>query len=522
MSRSFKMILTTVVFSLMAFSMLLGIVPTGKEAVDAQEFSAGSRSVFVEDITATWCQYCPAASEGLKDLSYERDDFRFITLIDDRVEDASERVGDYKPEGFPTVMFDGGYDERVGSVSSGDVYNENIDNCLQRDVPAVSVDLVAYDKGGSEISVEATVTNDEAEAYEGFLKVQIVEIVSRYLDYDGNNYPNSLLGYAFDGEISVAAGDSQTYTASWTGADVEDLLGDSFGDIDTDNIVVYAAVFNAQDNYKPRTTIPPSFYVANYCDAVGEAFPQEIGDAPQVEITSPGDGRSVSGDVEITAEVSSENDIDLVEVRIGQEGWEEMSLSGSEYTYQWDTTYSRNGALTISVRAVDTQGLSGIANIGVVVENEDVPTPPEIASISHTPMFPDEGELITIRLDVTLYDTYVSSAEVIICIDDTCLPPKDMFEVSDETFTYEAGPFEGGEVISYHAVIEDTEGNVLESQEVSFTVREVVDPLPTDDDDDDDSTEDTVGDQDSPSPFLLVLPLAAMIVLAIAVRKRDR
>ncbi|MGA1820462.1 MAG: Ig-like domain-containing protein [Thermoplasmatota archaeon] len=520
MSRLFHRTITAAILSVLALSMLVGLVAIGTDTTAAQELSAGSRIVFVEDITATWCQYCPAASEGLKDLSYERDDFRFITLIDDRVEDASERVNDYKPEGFPTVMFDGGYDERVGAVSSGDAYNENIDNCLQREVPAVSVELVAYDKGGSEISVEVTVANDDAETYEGFLKVQIVEIVSRYLDYDGNSYPNSLLGYVFDGGISVAGGDSQTYTASWTGADVEDLLGDSFGDIEADNIVVYAAVFNAQDNYKPRTTIPPSFYVANYCDAVAEAFPREVGDAPQVEITSPRDGRTVSGEVEITATVTSENNMDLVEVRIGQEGWEEMTLSGPEYTYQWDTTTGRNGAVTISVRAVDSQGLSGIANVDVVVENEDVPTPPEIASISHTPMFPEEGELITIRLDVTLYDTYISSAEVIICIDDTCLPPKDMFEVSDETFTYEAGPFNGGEVISYHAVIEDTEGNVLESREVSFTVKEVIDPFPTDDDDDD-GTDDVAGDQDSPSPFLLVLPLAALLVLAFAVRKRE-
>ena len=65
MSSSFKMILTTAVFSLLAFSMLLGIISPGKEGVDAQELSAGSRMVFVEDITATWCQYCPAASEGL-------------------------------------------------------------------------------------------------------------------------------------------------------------------------------------------------------------------------------------------------------------------------------------------------------------------------------------------------------------------------------------------------------------------------------------------------------------------------
>ncbi|MGA1873080.1 MAG: Ig-like domain-containing protein [Thermoplasmatota archaeon] len=512
--------ITMFFMAVLTISILGAIGGPGDQGVEAQSLSAASRMVFVEDITATWCQYCPAASEGLKDLSYSRDDFRFITLIDDRVEDASDRVAEYKPEGFPTVMFDGGYDERKGSVSSGDVYGENIDNCLEREVPDVSVELKAYDMGGSEISIEATVYNNEADAYDGILRVQIVEITSRYLDYDGNNYPNSLLGYAFNDEVSVPSGDSGSYTATWSGADTEDLLGNTFGDIDADNIVVYAALFNAQDNYKPRTTIPPSFYIANYCDAMAEAFPQELGDAPQVEITSPRDGRTVSGEVEISATVTSGADLDMVEVKIGQERWEEMSVSGSEYIYTWDTTTGKNGDVQISVRAVDADGLSGIANIEVTVENEDAPTPPEISSVSHTPMFPEEGELIIIRVDVTLYDTYVSSAEAIICIDDTCLPPKDMFEVSDETFTLEAGPYQGGQVISYHVVIEDTEGNVIESQEVSFTVREVEDPLPSDDDDDDDAVEDDTGDQDSPSPFLAILPAAVLILLLVAARKR--
>ncbi|MBN1389363.1 MAG: hypothetical protein JXA22_01850 [Candidatus Thermoplasmatota archaeon] len=506
----------------LAMALLLGgiLLSFGPFSEGGKELAAqatAGRLVFAEDITATWCQYCPAASEGLKDLSDDRDDFRFITLVDDRVVDANERRLQYKPSGFPTVMFDGGYEEHVGAVTSGDDYNEDIDNCLAREVPDITVEVRAYDLGGSVISVDTTVVNSGAGTYNGILKVHIVEVVSRYLDYDGNNYPNSLLGYAFDGDISVPAGDEGIYTATWTGADVEDLMGDTFADMDPGNIVVYAAVFNAKDNYKPRATIPPSFFIANYCDSVGEAFLEEAGDAPVVEITSPREGRTVSGVVEISASVTSENGIEVVEVRAGQESWREMELAGSKYVFNWDTTTSRNGITTISVRATDDVSLSGIDSIEVMIENEGALTPPEISSLSHVPVFPEEGEGVTIRLEVTLYDTYVSSAKVIICIDDLCLPPKEMFEAGGDTFTYEAGPFLGGQVISYHVVVEDTEGNIVESQEVSFTVSEKEDPIPTDDDE---ITDDDV-DQNSPSPFLMVIPLAALAVIAVSVRKRD-
>ncbi|MBN1539525.1 MAG: hypothetical protein JW939_05220, partial [Candidatus Thermoplasmatota archaeon] len=65
----------------------------------------------------------------------------------------------------------------------------------------------------------------------------------------------------------------------------------------------------------------------------------------------------------------------------------------------------------------------------------------------------------------------------------------------------------------------DREGNIVESQEVSFTVSEKEDPFQPDDDDEIDDDDEV--NQDSPSPFLLLLPLAALAVLAVSIRKRD-
>jgi len=421
-------------------------------------------------------------------------------------------------------MFDGGYDEQVGSVSSGDEYNDNIDNCLDRETSDISMEVEIFDMGGSELSIEVVVTNNENDAYDGILKVMVVEKESRYLDADGNNYPYSILAYALDGDVTIAGGEDQAFTETWTGSDVEDMLGDDFADIRSDNIVVYAAMFNAKDNYKPRMGVPPTYFTANYCDFVAEGFPVEMGDAPIVEITAPRDGRTVSEQISITAEVTSESDIDIVEIKIGQGSWEDMALSGNEYAFEWDTTGKRNGDISISVKAIDEDGLTGIDNIDVTIENEGVPTPPEIDSLTHSPVFPDDTQTITIRIALVLYDTYISSAEAVICIDDVCLPPKDMFERSDDSYELEIGPYGAGEAISYHVVIGDTEGTIIQSEEKAFTVQASQTTQPGDDDDivSDDDTVIGGDGQDSPSPFLILLPLAVVMVIAISIRKRTK
>jgi hypothetical protein len=508
---------------ILGISALSGTIFSSNDSIEGNRLMAGERMVFVEDITATWCGYCPAASEGLKDLSYQRDDFRFITLIDDRVEDAAERTQQYNPEGYPTVMFDGGYDEQIGAVSSGDEYNDNIDNCLARETPDISMDVVVYDMGGSELSIAVTTRNHGTEDYTGILKVMIVEKVSRYLDADGNNYPNSMLAYAMDGWVNMVPEQEHVLTETWTGSEVVDMMGDDFGDIDPNNIVIYAAMFNERENYKTRMGVPPSYYVANYCDYVAEGFPMEMGDGPTVEIASPRDGSTVSGTVTISAEVTAESGIEAVEVKIGQGSWNEMSLDGDEYVYEWITTEERNGEISISVKATDEQDLSGIDNIDVTVENEGAPTPPEISSLTHTPIFPREGDTITINLEVDVYDTSITSVEAVICLDGTCLPPKDMFSHGADRYSLEIGPYEAGQTVTYHVVIEDSEGYIIESPEKEFTIQEsAIAP----DDDDTSPDDDTISDDDSigsvqesndQTPILIAGGVIALIIFVVAI-----
>ncbi len=355
------------VLSICVALLALALVPIGPTgSAEGQETGAGGRLVFAEDITAQWCVHCPSVSDALLDLSYSRDDFRFVCLIDDMVQEAADRNEEYNPAGYPTVVFDGGYENQVGGVSSTDPYDEKIDACHAReDVPDLSVDVTCLFTGDATLLISVDVANNDGSDYTGSLKVYVVEEVSRFLDYDGYNYPHGLLGFAMDDEISISPGEVHSGSAQWNGGDHSSIGGEDFSDIDAENIVIYAVVFNSRTNVNYYPGIPPKPYTAHYSDAVGEAFPVETSGIPDVEITSPRDGADVEEEVEIRAEVTSEASMEIVEVKLGSGEWEEMDLAADHYSYTADISGYPNGDLRISVRATDEYGLVGIASITV-------------------------------------------------------------------------------------------------------------------------------------------------------------
>ena len=151
-----------------------------------------THTVLAEDLTGTWCQYCPAASGALKSI-YDSGDypFFFVSLIEDVNDDAHSRcTDDYNVAGYPTVIFDGGYDEVIGggeNVESN--YRDAIENCGDRSVPDLDLTITAEPLGDAELEIAVVITNNDASSYSGDLRVFITEIESRYDDYDGNPYP---------------------------------------------------------------------------------------------------------------------------------------------------------------------------------------------------------------------------------------------------------------------------------------------------------------------------------------------
>jgi len=372
-----------------------------------------THTVLAEDLTGTWCQYCPAASEGLTSIYNSGDyPFYFVSLIEDVNNDANSRcTDDYNVAGYPSVMFDGGYDEVIGGGDSIESdYRDAIENCGARTVPDLDLVISAISLGDAELEIYVQITNNDGSDYSGDLKVYITEIDSRYDDYDGNPYPFAFLDYAFDQSISISSGSYFEDSVTWDGAMVTDGLGNDFGDIDPSNIMVIAGVFNSERNIQYHGT-PPKVYNAYFLDAADGVVPGEGGDdniPPSVTITTPDDSEVVHGNVIIEATVTDNVELQSVQYRIDTGLWTVMFYktpdpgSDPKYYYsEWETTIIPNEVYTITVRATDSSYNSKEDSITVTVSNSNSDTvDPDITFVS--PINGDTvGGSVTITVEVT-------------------------------------------------------------------------------------------------------------------------
>lgn len=354
--------------------------PVANDTGTRQTFT---HSVFAEDITAQWCVYCPSASEALNNIYNSGDyEFHFVSMITQDGDsqplndDAQQRAEDYKVTGYPTVMFDGGYEEVIGGQSDESNYRTAIESCGARPVPELEIDLTANYMGDEKIDVDVKITNMDSEAYAGELRVYITEIESRYDDYDGNKYPYGFLDYALTEDISIAPSDTyDSGSVTWDSKTEKDAQGNSFGIPDPDNIMVFAVVFNSERNIKTRVAAPPNnIYFAYYVD---QSASSKLGSAsddktpPDVSVLQPQNNDRVKGTVEIKVKATDNFGIQNVVYKIDSGTWLQMSYSGSDdiYTASWDTSSGADGIKTISVEAKDQASNVGTASVSVQVAN---------------------------------------------------------------------------------------------------------------------------------------------------------
>ncbi|RLF28548.1 MAG: hypothetical protein DRN05_03785 [Thermoplasmata archaeon] len=107
--------------------------------------------------------------------------------------------------------------------------------------------------------------------YEGHLRIYVVEPVSRWIHNDGNPYHFGFLDFAFDDTLSIEYQDTYEDRIVWDGNDA------GYGDIQEDNIMVIAVVFNPERHqgyaYPPSTNPFDAYYV----DAAAAATPGNTG-----------------------------------------------------------------------------------------------------------------------------------------------------------------------------------------------------------------------------------------------------
>jgi hypothetical protein len=97
--------------------------------------------------------------------------------------------------------------------------------------------------------------------------------------------------------------------------------------------------------------------------------------APSVSLTSPTNGSTVTGTVNITA--SAQDNVAVSKVEFYIAGKAVSSISASPYNYAWDTTTVANGSYQLSAKAYDAAGNIGTSStISVTVSNNTTSPPP--------------------------------------------------------------------------------------------------------------------------------------------------
>ncbi|UCF49381.1 MAG: hypothetical protein JSU91_06440 [Thermoplasmatales archaeon] len=154
---------------------------------------------------------------------------------------------------FPTTIIDGDY-ERI----SGNYIEElpgALDSCGNRTVANINAYVSAILVGDATINITITIENNEATQYNGYIRLFISEIISRYNTSIGDPFHFGFLDFAFDESISISPGDIYTDHKIWNGYEHEDAHGDDFGDLKANNIQVALVLYNLSDGYVDETVI---------------------------------------------------------------------------------------------------------------------------------------------------------------------------------------------------------------------------------------------------------------------------
>ena len=254
-----KKILIIGILAFMLIMPIIGATNTTNETLKSKNsnFINGedfTHTVGVEYVTTTNCGYCPTASNQLNSIYNSGDyDFYFVTFVSDQNSWIWSRVQELGTLSVPDVFFDGGFVNLVGAQVDETPYRNAIVNSGERIVPDLDMDVSVDFMGGGTLKINVDIQNNEAEDYNGILKVYVVEKESRWNDVQGHPYHFGALGIPIDDSLAVPQGhptpigDSYNFKKTWFGA----IFG--FSDITEDNIMVIAVIYDSETGYAVQT-----------------------------------------------------------------------------------------------------------------------------------------------------------------------------------------------------------------------------------------------------------------------------
>lgn len=236
-------------------------------SIPSINITTSEQTIFAEYAATSWCPNCPTASSALYDIIQNSDlPFQYVSLVSDLNPIARNRswLGYYNVA-IPSVYFDGGFQNLVGSASTVPstitAYEDLINDCINRDTRRnIIIETEANWEGNAEIDFTITVTNNDQSFYIGILRSYVTEINSRWNDYSGESFHYAVLDMPIRSIVFLAPQQSKTFTEQWDGK--VDYSGLTFEDITQDNIMIQSAIYH----WKPslHTGYESSDYTQRY------------------------------------------------------------------------------------------------------------------------------------------------------------------------------------------------------------------------------------------------------------------
>ncbi|MFZ7111158.1 MAG: Ig-like domain-containing protein, partial [Desulfatiglandales bacterium] len=200
--------------------------------------------------------------------------------------------------------------------------------------------------------------------------------------------------------------------------------------------------------------------VATSLAAASNSLPMPDTTQPEVYITSPTDGKTLTGP--ITIAVSANDNVSVERVDLSINGTPAASDSEFPYEFYWDTKNDPEGFYELTATAFDAAGNAGLSTATIYLASPLDTEPPVVSILS-----PANGSEVTGTFTVSV------SAEDNTAVDQVDLYVDGKFSGTDGIAPYDflvdtADLSEGDHVIS--AVAADTSGNTAESPAVFVTV----------------------------------------------------
>jgi glutaredoxin len=207
--------------------------------------AAGTHTVFIEEGTATWCPYCPAAAEGLHALYAEETDHSFYYVADiyDMTSVAKDRFVNNGGRAFPTIFLDGGFSSMTGTGQTLEqtktAYRALINDAGNRTVHELTIELSVTGHDDGKLEITQIVTNAGTRPYLGIMRTFVAEKVSRWNNYDGDPYGFGTLD-CIKKLVFIAPQKSVTIAKNWDGAAKHGNL--TFTDLQDSNLFVISTL----------------------------------------------------------------------------------------------------------------------------------------------------------------------------------------------------------------------------------------------------------------------------------------